>query len=876
MILWFDEIGKDDISKVGGKGANLGEMTRAGFPVPPGFCITTEAYREHISGLNLEQQACRLVSADAHTVEETAEKICRMIEDKPIAAGTAGLIRTAYEKLAGQGEVYVAVRSSATAEDLKEASFAGQQETFLYVGGVKDLLTYVKKCWASLWTPRSIAYRQRIGFDNKPVYMSVVVQVMVRSEKSGVLFTVNPLTGNSGEMLLNAAYGLGESIVSGRVTPDSWRISKKTGSPPAGRISESYPVAESMLGSKHIRTVAAPDGLTIDEPVPDSLRNCYCLDIKEIKELLLLGEKVEQHYHGPQDIEWAIREGRLYLLQVRPVTAGAGASRGNYKNGAGLDGKVSGFDTSKAATVIPARNSSDKAVQKLLDNFKEHIPDPPFPMDYEPLLLLNEQKNAVIRELGITMPPVEKIIRMDDHGVLSIGSLKPRPNIRILCLPLSLRRLMTRASSEDAGFTVKKLDAKYAELSRMPVKTLENNELALHIGRLTELSMQYIRLRFSAFVFPMILLGIRLKLLARLSAGQRKISQYDFLADLDYKTAEIESALYTLAEYAFSISALRSLFSITGPDIMDMLRQTTVGRSFIEMLDEFLRIHGARSSKAYMPFSTESWGERPELLLNTLSALIKAGNVGYYSEKQKSAKEKYKTLVKGTAEGLPGFLRKRFNHTLELFRKAHVGREALLYRMEECFTLLRAAAGEAAIRLEQGGMLRETGDMRFLLLSELQQSLCGESGSKAVLDKIEDRKAHRSEAEAAWNGKNRGTASPGTGDSLKTGVLLKGMPGSPGLAEGTVKIINNPGEFFKLQSGNVLVCRFTDPSWTPLFSVACGIVCDTGGPLSHAAIVAREYGIPAVLGTGNATSVLKNGDIVRIDGSSGTVTSKAG
>ncbi|HEX2944329.1 MAG TPA: PEP/pyruvate-binding domain-containing protein [Clostridia bacterium] len=871
MILWFEEIGKSDIPRVGGKGANLGEMTGAGFLVPPGFCITTAAYREHISDMGLKHLIDRVAGDGsgmdaALRAEETAERIRRAIEDTPMSARTEESIRSAYAKLTGQDAVYVAVRSSATAEDLKDASFAGQQETYLFVGDFESLLKYVKKCWASLWSPRSIAYRHRSGFDDRSVEIAVVVQIMVRSEKSGVLFTVNPLTGNSGEMLVNASYGLGEGIVSGRVTPDSWRLSKMSENFPNGRTPADYPVTESILGSKAIRTVAAPGGLTVDEPVPDNLRRAYCLDEKELLQLLLLGEKVERHYNCPQDIEWAIEKGRLYLLQARPITTMPKACKDNNNN----DGNVS-----KTALSTQKNSKSEKAMQKLMDNFKEHIPDPPYPMDYEPLLLLNGQKNAAIRELGITMPPVEKIIKMDDYGVLSVGSLRPRPNIRLLCLPVTLHGLIALAPSGKARLSEENLESKFGELSRKYVKTLENVELAFHIGELEELSMQYILLRFRAYVFPMLFLGIRLRLLTGLFAGQRGVSQYDFLADLGYKTAEIENAMYTLAGDASEIPGLSEMLLKSRPEISDFLGQTSEGRSFIKKLDEFLELHGSRSNKAYMPFSTESWRERPEVFLNTLSLLVKSGNVGRREEIQKAAKDRYRNLVSTTEKKLPRFLRTRFQHTLDLFRNAHTGREALLYRMEECYGLLRAAVGEAADRLVQSGALYDAGDARFMLLDELKQALQGHTDIMKISDKIDGRKAHRSEAEAAWNGKGRNKASSDDGESLKAEILLKGMPGSPGQAEGIVKIIDDPAEFSKLQNGDVLVCRFTDPSWTPLFSIACAVVCDTGGPLSHAAIVAREYGIPAVLGTGNATSALKNGIAAKVDGSSGTVSASS-
>jgi phosphohistidine swiveling domain-containing protein len=835
MILWFNEVSKKDIAAAGGKGANLGEMARSGFPVPPGFCIDTQAYREHIHKLEMEPLIEALSSyAQKESLQELDEisgRIRKRIEEAQMPARAEQAIRDAYRKLAGMGSPLVSVRSSATAEDLPNASFAGQQETYLSVCGEEQVLHYVRRCWASLWTPRSVAYRQKNGFRHEKVALCVVVQSMVQSEKSGVLFTVNPLTGNAGEMMINASYGLGESIVSGRVTPDTFRISR------TGPL-----VLERRLGAKETQIVTGPGGLTTVTEVAEELRNSFCLEEAELRGLLDLGLRVENHYGRPQDIEWAIADGKLFLLQTRPVTA------------------------APAESSIKTKKMS-RAQQKILDNFKEHIPDAPYPLDYEPLLALNRQKNAVFHELGLSMPAEHKMVRMDAHGILSLGKLLPHPNIRILWAPFSIRRMLEPDFSAAAKGTEIRLLEELRSLENTNVSGLDGRMLADYIRRTVDTAMQWIHLRFRVYVFPMVFMGFSLKRMIRKAKLGKSVSQYDFLAGLDYKTAEIEQALYKLAEQADNDPAVRRLLLEKPPgELLPLLEKMPESRMFHARLTEFLKDYGARTVKAYTPFSAESWSERPELLLNTLAAILKAGDIRRSMEQQESGRIRYAELKDKAKARLSAAKGNRLEALLERFRSAHLGREELVYRMEQCYVAARRGVREAARRLREEGLLTRPEDIRYLTLSELNQALSGTADAGALGKLLAGRKAHRREAEEIWN------ASPAEGvETGGEGATVRGLSGSPGTAKGAVRIIHSPDEFARLQKGEVLVCRFTDPAWTPLFSVACAVVCDTGGPLSHAAIVAREYGMPAVLGAKNATAALKDGDMAVVDGSKGIV-----
>lgn len=313
-ILWFDQIGGEDIASAGGKGANLGELLSADIPVPPGFVVTADAYRGFLDAAGLRPKIVELLTdvdpANVQGMQVVSQEVKALIESSAMSDTLAAEVRAAYDKLGGGP---VAVRSSATAEDLPSASFAGQQSTFLNVVGPERVIEAVRGCWASLFEAHAIDYRARAGFDHLDTSIAVPVQAMVQSERSGVMFTVNPVTGERGQIIIEAVYGLGEAVVSGQVTPDTYVVDKAT-----------LAVLERSHSDQEEEFVRDPDGdhlhANVWRPVPPERRSAPKLSDEEIAELARLGMRVEIHYGHPQDIEWAIEAGRTYLLQARPVT----------------------------------------------------------------------------------------------------------------------------------------------------------------------------------------------------------------------------------------------------------------------------------------------------------------------------------------------------------------------------------------------------------------------------------------------------------------------------------------------------------------------------------------------------------------------------
>ncbi|EKF85690.1 phosphoenolpyruvate synthase [Methanobacterium formicicum] len=315
-VEFFEELKKEDVDIAGGKGANLGELTQAGIPVPPGFVITSATYQKFMDETGITQEILDILNAldvnNNKELQESARKIKNIIINTEIPDEISSLIIEAYNALChriGKEDAFVAVRSSATAEDLPEASFAGQQDTYLNVKGQEDLIKYVRKCWASLFEARAIFYREENNFDHSKVYIAVVVQEMVDAEKAGVMFTVHPSTGEE-KILIEGAWGLGEGVVSGTVTPDTYWMDKSTGEILEKQVSEK----KTMFQKK------SENGQTVQAPVPEELKTKQVLDETELAQLVELGKKIQEHYQFPQDTEWAIESGKIFMLQSRPVT----------------------------------------------------------------------------------------------------------------------------------------------------------------------------------------------------------------------------------------------------------------------------------------------------------------------------------------------------------------------------------------------------------------------------------------------------------------------------------------------------------------------------------------------------------------------------
>lgn len=817
MIVDLNQVGRADGARVGGKGASLGELMRAGIRLPGGFVVEAAAYRAAVAAAGIGPQIAAALAepgvpeGEAEPCERASERIRALFSRVALGELEAAL----RARVEGMGPV--AVRSSATAEDLPDASFAGQQETFLGVRGSDAVCDAVRRCWASLWTARAISYRARQGYDHAEVALAVVVQQMVEPEVAGVLFTRDPVTGNADEMLLNASWGLGESVVSGLVTPDTWRLDRKRGR-----------VLELRIGAKERRIVSIPEGGTRTEDVPAADRARPCLDDRAVAALHALGERVEAWYGAPQDLEFACVSDEVVLLQARPITT----------------------------TVTPPTRLS-RTQRRVLDDILEHYPSPPLPLDEEPVVEGYESLQTMIRDLGVAIPHAREVLRMDADGVFRVLPPAMRPTLRLLRLPGVLRA----AWRLDPEAWKAAVTSRQEQVLGCDPTALGDEGLVAQIRAALDLAAHIAVVRFRQVLLPMGLWGAWLAVLSRLA--RHPVDSLEWLGGLRFKTVEVDLALQVVADAVMDEEDARAIYLAEPPERVEAaLDATPRGRRMLGLIEEFLAQHGARTAKAYVPFSTRSWGEDSAPLHALLAVMVRAGERGRAGQRAAAGAEKLAAIRHLVHARLPRWLRGSFDRTLDAYRCSHVGREATLYAIEEAFVAARRAVDEIGRRLTARGVLAAPAHVVYARLEELAVALGGEPGELRRV--VGRRRARRELAVAAWRGQRRPPERRGA-------AALRGTAGSPGTAEGPVRVVRGVQDFARLQAGDVLVCPYTDPTWTPLFGLAAAVVADTGGPLSHAAIVAREYGIPAVLGTEVGTTELGDGEGVVVDGGAGVV-----
>lgn len=819
IVKSFGEIRKEDVEIAGGKGANLGEMVSAGISVPDGFVLTSEAYRIYVRANQLDtwiREQLLKAEGDEKQLICAAGEIRRRILKGTVPDEIRKELLDFYHKMESPR---VAVRSSATAEDLKDASFAGQQETYLNVRGDEELLQKVKECYASLWGERAVFYRHHQGYDNKDVALAVVIQEMVESEVAGVLFTVNPSDRNREEVQINASYGLGESVVSGKVTPDEYICSRQ------GNI------LKSLIGSKETEIIYGSHG-TKETAVSQERRKAAALSGEEIKKLVEAALKVEAHYQSPMDIEWAVRDGKIYLLQARAITT---------------------LHQAESCGDIEIGRVNNR-IKKLMTFMLEKNPFAYYPLDYDLSMILGIKKEELLSETGINM---DMEMHMDDNGVMVLPSGKIGLNSRIFRIKKTISDWLDCSRNEAEGSAHLEENQKVLHsLKEEPVEKFTLKECGGFFKELYTVMEDNAYARFRYAVFPSMLVGKKLERV--IQKVDKNLTAYDLLGDLEYKTVLINKDLEALAR---SFSENRKL----SEDILGGEAYETIISRYPETkkkLKDFLDRNGHKSDFNCYCLIAKSWNEDKDRLLKVLRPMVLAVKESADLDKEGQNKEKYQTLIKGIRETAGKSRMQKLDELITFYRFSHVYREETQYLWEAFFEECRRGYRRLQELLEDA--LESRDDLLYLFYGELI-SVC-ESGElkKELLQKIRLRKENRPLAEKTWEKSQLSV--------LKTGNdKLQGIGGSSGEAAGKVCIVTNPDEFYKLQKGDVLVCKYTDPEWTPLFALAAAVVSDTGGSLSHAAIVAREYGIPAVLGCGNATGILKDGDKVCVDGIKGEV-----
>lgn len=794
MLIPLNRVRANDVPLVGGKGANLGELAVAGFPVPDGFCVTADAYRRAVAPFL--DRLLKLVMVGDH------EAVRTLVAEAPLPEGLAAQVDAA---LAALGPV--AVRSSATAEDLPEASFAGQQETFLGVAGCDTVLSAIRHCWASLWTDRAITYRARNGFAHDAVQLAVVVQSMVAADSAGVAFTADPVTGRRDDVVIDASWGLGESVVSGTVTPDSFVVR-------SGRLTQRRP------GDKPTRIDLRANGAAETTNVAERSRRALCVSDRDALRVARLARDVKAHYATPMDIEWAIAGGELWLLQARPITT----------------------VTTAPAPDTPGGRRPSRLSRFIRTDIIEHFPGP-HPLDVSMARMVVRVLHQSFHVMGLRFYP-QDLVSLDDDGVARLAY----PQVSMWGIPLGVIRFLRRPQPDPRtwgtthGAQVRAAIAKFAALD---ARSLSNRELADTFTQIVDTAETTTRIRFVDYLAAYGVCGIKLNLMLRLA--RVATTQFDLLGDLDYATVIIDRRIQELANSAPPEARLNS------DQNLDVAAIQEADPHWWETVEDFLAAYGARSTRTYEPFSTRAWREDLPGFLRLLATM------GRSPGEAPSPQRSHEQIVTEAALRLPRLLRSHFFRLVDKYRAGYVMREASVIDLEELCAALRRIGLEAGRRMQEADLLAAPDEVKFLSEGELLAWLRGTPVDIAGI--VARRRRARPLAEPAWY------AGVDDGD----GDAMSGVAASPGRAVGIARVITDPTDFQRLQPGDVLVCRATNPAWTPLFALASAVVAETGGQLSHAAIVAREYAIPAVLGVPGATNSIADGQLITVDGSQGRV-----
>ncbi|HHD5755224.1 TPA: PEP/pyruvate-binding domain-containing protein [Streptococcus pyogenes] len=821
MILDFNEIKKEDVLIVGGKGANLGEMTSAKINVPSGFVITADAYRDFLKVNAIDtiiKNGIKKSADDEKILLNEAEHFRGKIKSGKFPEQLENAIREKYFNLGNNTRV--AVRSSATAEDLPDASFAGQQETYLNVQGIESVLNGVRNCYASLWGNRAVSYRFHQGYDQTSVSIAVVIQEMIESEKSGVLFTVNPVNKKENEIQINASFGLGESVVSGRVTADSYIIDK------SGNI------IEVNIGSKETQIIYG-DKETVEVSVNSDKRKTRALNDREILELMKCGLEIEKHYGMPMDIEWAIKNDIVYILQARAIT-----TLKNSKNDITDNDLIEKYIKGKKIK---------KDTQEVMSFFLEKMPFAHRVLDFDYLMAINDQKVNILSEGGIILPrnPI-----IDDDGIQTFSDDGKRIGKNIFKFFNILKNM------KDFEFCFKKckdfMNIYEVEIEEIKHLNFENMTLT-ECGNFLEESYVLLQKlaydRFKYALFPSVLNSKKFtKIIKKVNSNY---SSFDFYWDLDNKTSVVTNDVYKMAREIRKNEALKKAI-ISGDNFKELYKKYN---DFKNISDEFMKNNGFKSDYNCYCLSAKTFLEDPDRLINILRPILnensnESNDIKDFSKLMESVKEIYGRKYQDVEK------------QIKYFRYFHVVREESQYLWETLFYYVRKCVKRINFIL-LGDENIETG-VANLFHKELLEVINRGNLNESNKEKINRRNEKFPLAVKVWEASKLLI--------FKTdGDVLKGVSGSTGIAVGKVCLINSPKEFYKMKKGDILVCHLTDPEWTPLFKLASAVVADTGSALSHAAIVAREYNIPAVLGVGFATTKFKDGDMIQVDGNKGVV-----
>lgn len=866
-LLGFQEIDKTKIAIVGGKGANLGELSRLkGIQVPEGFCVTTEAYKEIIGNNekfnSLLDQLSHLKADNREGIGEISAKIRKAIEGTAIPKGIDNEI-TRHLELLGEKNAY-AVRSSATAEDLPTASFAGQQDTYLNIIGRESILKHISKCWASLYTDRAVIYRLQNNFDHNKVHVSVVIQKMVFPESAGIMFTADPITSNRKVASIDASFGLGEALVSGLVNADNYKV--RDGG-----------IIDKKISAKKLAIYALKEGGTEEKEIETERQNKQTLTDEQILQLERMGRAIEAYFGRPQDIEWCISGGELYILQSRPIT-----------------------------TLYPLPNGQDDKNHIYMSfGHQQMMTDAMKPMGLSCFQYSGGDGTLMIQAGGRLFMDLSHDIASAFGRTLAIAAMgKVDPLIDSALRNLTKRKEFIKSLSRGKRFLSMGSGYFSWALVTQFIKIYRSGDAGIvpALMRKNEAAIKELEKKFAALSGDELFAAadVELKQLIKVIGDPQGLgSVWTGALAVSWVNKNMEKwlgekgAADTLAQSAPNNVAGEMGLELL--DVSDVVRQypavveylKTVkpegadvffndlgklegGEAVSKAMGEFLAKYGVRCS-GEIDITKPRWIEEPSalapMILSNIGNFMPGARKEIFERGLKEAEEKRQEILSRLSKDKA----KKAEKMIRRIRNFIGYREYPKYVMVWRYWIVKQALLREAEKLVQSGVFRKREDIYYLSFEELREA--------ARTKKFDYNKILKREEEFEVYEKltpprlmtSEGEIIPGEYDSGKApkGALI-GIPASSGVVEGRARVILRL-EDAELSKGDILVTRFTDPSWTPVFVSISGLVAEVGGIMTHGSVVAREYGLPAVVGVENATRLIKDGQLIRVNGTEGYV-----
>jgi pyruvate,water dikinase len=859
FIKYLSEICKDDVSTAGGKGANLGELTGKGFPVPPGFVVSAKACEEFFQTIKLSEKLNSL----KETPRDALEKCCSAIQGKieraefPGKLGQAILAAQAKMVESRNSRIVYAVRSSATAEDLGEASFAGQHGTYYYVDE-KNLLKMIKCCWLSLWSPEAVSYRSSQGIDHASVFMAVVVQEMIMSEVSGITFTANPVTASLDEIIIESSWGMGAAIVDGRVSPDHYILERK-----------GLMLREKRIAEKRFLVPPRPKGKTRLEEVPYEKRLRETLSPDLVKTVAEWAIKSEEHFKKPQDVEWAIAGGQFYMLQSRTITV-----MGREEIGKDIKGEYILFK--------PVFENFTEPLTPLTGSLVSRVVPPGFKL-IRGWLYMDFKLPRLILPFKITDEELMKLLYLGEFVPVKFSFFKlpfflPYASLLFLLFSVLLARIrvMPEGFMQNYPKLCRKIeeDPAYNPLDTL-LKLWIRPSFFEPVGNLVVL----VNILSVRYIF---LMGALKKILRRWVPDLRD-DAVELLCSgsQGVLSAEMGRGIWALAQEARGNGRVREIFLQQRPEnVYAGLVDEPQAKEFVEGLHRFLAKNGHRAIKE-LEFKSVRWEENPAQVLGMIRnyLIIDSDPVRHEDKKIQARRELEaeirRKLDKSPLERVLGprwklvrFLAARNRHFIKMRENSR------FYHVMAFYSVRKKILKIEAQFMEQG-KLKCKDDIFYLRHDEIVDIEAGKLGWLDVKERIRERRIEHIRLSKIIPPKTIGiklTEKPQAQEArTERGKVLRGSCASPGNYEGTAHVILDPSVDAELKPGEILIAPYTDPAWTPLFLTAGAAVVEVGSYLSHAGTVAREYGMPCVVEVSGCTRLIQTGTKIRVSGDLGIV-----